>query len=298
MTGESKVGKLSDITKIIKDGDKVAVGGAWLGSHPMAIIREIIRSRIKNLTAITVVGSIDIDLLIGAGCLSRLIFSFVSMEAFGLAPNFRRAIEKEGLPHDEMTGLAVIIGLEAGGRNVPFLPYRGPFGSDLVKYRPELYKAMKCPFTGEDVIAAAAIVPDVAIIHGTRADHRGSIQIEGTSATDIEMIRAAKKRIVSVEEIVGTEEILKHPEKTKIPGFQVDLVIEAPLGAHPTSNAPHYVFDAWHILKYMEYAATPETFKKYLEDYVMKPEFEYLEAIGGMKQATILRRLAREVKFL
>jgi len=239
-----------------------------------------------------VVGSIDVDLLIGAGCLKKLMFSFVSMEAFGLAPNFRRAIEKEGLPYDEITGLAVIIGLEAGGRNVPFLPYRGPFGSDLIKYRPEFYKNIKCPFTGEELIAAAAIVPDVAIIHAVRADKTGSIQMEGTTGTDIEMMRAAKKRIVSVEEIVSSEEIWKHPEKTKVPKFQVDMIIEAPLGAHPTSCAPHYVFDAWHIMKYMEYAASAETFKKYIEDYVMKPEWEYLEAIGGMKQASILRRLA------
>ncbi|UCC60598.1 MAG: CoA transferase subunit A [Dehalococcoidia bacterium] len=298
MTTESKVGKLGDIKKIIKDGDKVAVGGSWLGGHPMAIIREIIRSNIKNLTAITVVGSIDIDLLVGAGCLSRLMFSFVSMEAFGLAPNFRRAIEKEGLPYDEITGLAVIIGLEAGGRNMPFLPYRGPFGSDLVKYRPEFYKEIKCPFTGEALIAAAAIVPDVAIIHATRADHTGNVQIEGTSGTDVEMMRAAKKRIVSVEEIVSPEEIRRNPYKTKIPKFQVDMVIEAPMGAHPCACAPSYVFDPWHIMQYMQAAASPETFQQYLDHYVKKPEWEYLEAIGGIKQASILRRLAREVKFL
>jgi len=298
MTIESKVGKLSDITKIIKDGDKVAIGGSWLGGHPMAIIRQIIRSGIKNLTAVTVVGSVDIDMLIGAGCLSRLMFSFVSMEAFGLAPNFRRAIEKEGLPYDELTGLAVIIGLEAGGRNVPFLPYRGPFGSDLVKYRPGFYKEIDCPFTGEKLIAAAAILPDVAIIHATRADCTGNVQIEGTSGTDLEMMRAAKKRIVSVEEIVSPDDIRREPLKTKIPKFQVDMVIEAPLGAHPCSCAPDYVFDPWHIMKYMQAASSPETFKQYLDEYVMKPEFEYLDAIGGMRQAAVLKRLAREVKFL
>jgi len=298
MPTESKVAKLSDIGNIIKDGDKVAIGGSWLGSHPIAIIREIIRQKIKNLTAVTVVGSIDIDMLIGAGCLSRLMFSFVSMEAFGLAPNFRRAIEKEGLPYDEITGLAVIIGLEAGGRNIPFLPYRGPFGSDLVKYRPEFYKEMKCPFTGEDLIAAAAIVPDVTIIHATRADYTGNVQIEGTSGTDVEMMRAAKKRIVSAEEIVSPDEIRKNPAKTKIPKFQVDMVIEAPLGAHPCSCAPDYVFDPWHIMKYMQAAMSPETFQQYIDEYVMKPEFDYLDAIGGMKQAAILKRLAREVKYL
>jgi glutaconate CoA-transferase subunit A len=298
MAADSKVAKLSDITGIIKDGDKVAIGGSWLGSHPMAIIREIIRAGIKNLTAITVVGSIDIDLLVGAGALGRLMFSFVSMEAFGLAPNFRRAIEKEGLPYDEITGLAVIIGLEAGGRNVPFLPYRGPFGSDLVKYRPEFYKEIKCPFTGEPLIAAAAIVPDVAIIHATRADRTGNVQIEGTSGSDVEMMRAAKKRIVSAEAIVSPDEIRRDPYKTKVPGFQVDMVIEAPLGAHPCSCAPDYVFDPWHIMRYMQAASNPDAFKQYLGEYVMKPEWEYLEAIGGMRQAAILRRLAREVKFL
>jgi glutaconate CoA-transferase subunit A len=298
MALEDKVGKLSDIKGIIKDGDKVAIGGAWLGNHPMAIIREIVRSNIRNLTAITVVGSIDIDLLIGAGCLSRLMFSFVSMEAFGLAPNFRRAVEKEGFQCDELTGLAIVIGLEAGGRNIPFLPYRGPFGSDLVKHRPEYYKYVRCPFSGEELIAAAAIVPDVGIIHAPRADRAGNVQMDGTSGTDVEIMRAAKKRIVSVEEIVTDEEIRRHPQKTKIPKFQVDLVIEAPLGAHPCSCAPHYVFDAWHIMTYMQKAANPETFKEYLEEFVMKPEFEYLEAIGGMRKAAILKRLAREVTFL
>jgi glutaconate CoA-transferase subunit A len=298
MAADSKVAKLSDITGIIKDGDKVAIGGSWLGSHPMAIIREIIRAGIKNLTAITVVGSIDIDLLVGAGALGRLMFSFVSMEAFGLAPNFRRAIEKEGLPYDEITGLAVIIGLEAGGRNVPFLPYRGPFGSDLVKYRPGFYKEINCPFTGEPLIAAAAIVPDVAIIHATRADRTGNVQIEGTSGSDVEMMRAAKKRIVSAEAIVSPDEIRRDPYKTKVPGFQVDMVIEAPLGAHPCACAPDYVFDPWHIMRYMQAASNPDAFKQYLDEYVMKPEWEYLEAIGGMRQAAILRRLAREVKFL
>ena len=295
---QSKVAKLTEINKIIKDGDLVAIGGAWLGNHPMAAIRQIIRSGIKNLTAVTIVSSIDMDLLIGAGSLKKVMFSFISMEAFGLAPNFRRAVEGGTLPYDEITGLAVLIGLEAGGRNVPFLPYRGPFGSDLIKFRPEFYKIIKCPFTGEELIAAKAITPDVAIIHAPRADHLGSVQMEGTAAGDVEMMRAAKKTIVTVEEIVPTEEIRKNPEKTKIPKWQVDMVIEAPMGAHPTSCAPHYVFDPWHMMKYMEMASTPETFKKYIDEYVMKPEFEYLEAIGGLKQASILRRLAREVKLL
>lgn len=295
---QNKVGKLSDITRLIKDGDRVAVGGAWLSSHPMALIRQIIRSGIKNLSAITILGSVDIDLMVGAGCVDRLMFSFVSLEAYGLPPNFRRAIEKGNLKYDEITGLAIILGFEAAGRGVPFLPYRGPFGSDCVKQRPEFYKTIKCPFTGEEMVAVPALRPDVAIIHAQRADPSGTIQIEGTGGSDLELAKAADKVIVSVEEIVPTEVIRENPYKTKIPRFYVDMVIEAPFGAHPTSSIPTYVGDPWHMIKYSEMAASPDTFKQYMEQYVMKSEDEYLEAVGGLKHLNLLKKLAREVKLL
>jgi glutaconate CoA-transferase subunit A len=80
---QSKVAKLTEINKIIKNGDLIAIGGAWLGNHPMAAIRQIIRSGIKDLTAVTIVSSIDMDLLIGAGSLKKVMFSFISMEALG-----------------------------------------------------------------------------------------------------------------------------------------------------------------------------------------------------------------------
>jgi len=295
---QNKVAKLSDITRLIKDGGRVAIGGAWLSSHPMAIIRQIIRSKIKHLSLITILGSVDIDLMIGAGCVDRLMFSFVSMEAYGLAPNFRRAIEKEGLAYDEITGLAIILGFEAAGRGVPFLPYRGPFGSDYLEQRPEFYKTINCPFTGEEMIAVPAIKPDVAIIHAQRADPAGNIQIEGTGGSDLELAKAAEKVIVTVEEIVPTEVLRENPYKTKIPRFYVDMVIEQPFGAHPTSSIPSYVGDPWHMLTYMEMAASPDTFKQYLDDYVMTSEDEYLEAVGGLEQMNLLKKLAEEVKLL
>jgi len=298
VVNQNKVAKLSDITKLIKDGDRVAIGGAWLSSHPMAIIRQIIRSGIKHLSLITILGSVDIDLMIGAGCVDRLMFSFVSMEAYGLAPNFRRAIEKGGLAYDEITGLAIILGFEAAGRGVPFLPYRGPFGSDCVKQRPAFYKTINCPFTGEEMVAVPALKPDVAIIHAQRADPAGNIQIEGTGGSDLELAKAAEKVIVTVEEVVPIEVLRENPYKTKIPRFYVDMVIEQPFGAHPTSSIPIYVSDPWHMITYTEMAASPDTFKQYLDNYVMKSEDEYLEAVGGLKQMNLLKKLAREVKLL
>jgi glutaconate CoA-transferase subunit A len=295
---QNKVGKLTDIGQFIKDGDSVAVGGAWLSSHPMALVRQIIRSGIKNLHVMTILGSVDIDMLVGAGCVGRLMFSFVSMEAYGLPPNFRRAIEKGDLKYDEISGLAIIIGFEATGRGVPFLPYRGPFGSDYLKQRPDFYKQIACPFTGEELMAVPAIKPDVAIIHAQRADAAGNIQIEGTAGSDLELAKAAKRVIVSVEEIVPTDVIRENPFKTKIPRIYVDMVIEQPFGAHPTSLVPTYVGDPWHMMTYMEMAAKPESFKDYLERIVLKSENEYLEAVGGAKHLDLLKKLSAEVKSL
>ena len=295
---QDKVGKLTDINQFIKDGDSVAVGGAWLSSHPMALVRQIIRSGTKNLHVMTILGSVDIDMLIGAGCVERLMFSFVSMEAFGLPPNFRRAIEKGDLKYDEISGLAIIIGFEATGRGVPFLPYRGPFGSDYLKQRPDFYKQITCPFTGEELTAVPAIKPDVAIIHAQRADAAGNIQIEGTAGSDLELAKAARRVIVSVEEIVPTDVIRENPFKTKIPRIYVDLVIEQPFGAHPTSLVPAYVGDPWHMMTYMEMAAKPESFTDYLDRYVMKSEEEYMDALGGARHLDVLKKLAGEVKIL
>jgi len=212
--------------------------------------------------------------------------------------DWRPAIEKGGLAYDEITGLAIILGFEAAGRGVPFLPYRGPFGSDYVKQRPEFYKTISCPFTGEEMIAVPALKPDVAIIHAQRADPAGDIQIEGTAGSDLELAKAAEKVIVTVEEVVPTEVLRENPYKTKIPRFYVDMVIEQPFGAHPTSSIPSYVSDPWHMITYIEMAASPDTFKQYLDNYVMRSEDEYLEAVGGLKQMNLLKKLAREVKLL
>jgi len=138
----------------------------------------------------------------------------------------------------------------------------------------------------------------VAIIHAERADPAGNIQIEGTGGSDLELAKAAERVIVSVEEIVPTEVLRQNPYKTKIPRFYVDMVIEQPFGAHPTSSIPSYVGDPWHMMKYMEMAATAEGFKEYLDQYVMKSEDKYLEAVGGLKQMDLLQKLAREVKLL
>jgi len=270
----NKVVPLESLGDLVKDGESVAFGGGWFANHPMAAVRQLIRAGRSDLHAITIVGSADIDLMAAAGILGHLSFSMVTLEAFGLAPNVRRGIEGATLPFTEYTGLGLLIGLEAQGRGVPFLPYRGPFGSDLPAKYPEIYSTTICPFTGEELTAVRALQPDVAIVHALRADAEGNAQWDGTSGPDVEMAKAAKHTIVTCEEIVDRSIIVESAHMTKLPGFYVDAVIAAPFGAHPTSHIPRYAMDAWELMDYSG-AAAGEEFPAYIDRIRTESEADY-----------------------
>jgi glutaconate CoA-transferase subunit A len=270
----NKVVPLESLGDLVQNGESVAFGGGWFANHPMAAVRELIRSGRKNIHAITIVGSVDMDLLAAAGTLGHLSFAMVTLEAFGLAPNVRHGIESGKLPFTEYTGLGLLIGLEAQGRGVPFLPYRGPFGSDLPGWYPEIYSTTVCPFTGEELTAVRALQPDVAIVHALRADAEGNAQWDGTSGPDVEMAKAAKRVIVTCEEVVDRSVIVENAHMTKLPGYYVDAVIEAPFGAHPTSHIPRYAMDAWELMDYAA-AAGGDSFADYIAQIRSESESDY-----------------------
>ncbi len=288
---------LEDLSNLVADGDRVALGGGWFANHPMAAVRQLIRDGRTNLHAITVVGSIDIDLLIGAGVLGHLTFSMVTLEAFGLAPHFRKAIESGKLAFTELTGLGLLLGLEAQGRGVPFIAYRGPFGSDLPAQYPEQYASVTCPFTAEELTAVRAIEPDVAIVHALRADDNGDAQWDGTSGPDVEMVKAAKRVVVTCEEIVDRATIVEHAHMTKVPGYYVDAVIEAPFGAHPTSHVPAYAFDAWQVKDYAA-AAAGDGYDQYVDTLRNETEEQYRKRVLGDDRGPVLRALIDQATVL
>jgi glutaconate CoA-transferase, subunit A len=294
----SKVRPLEAIGELVPDGSTVALGGSWLCNHPMAAVRQLVRAGSRDLRVLTVVGSIDIELLIGAGALGHLSFAMVSLEAFGLAPRFRRAIESASLPYTELSGLAILLGLEAQGRGVPYLPYRGPQGSDLLRVSAEHYASVTCPFTGEELTAVRAMQPDIAIVHATRCDAEGNAQWEGTSGPDIEMTKAARRVIVTCEELVSRDEIVVRSHATKVPSFLVDDVIVAPFGAHPTSHVPRYAMDAWRILDHVEAAGDEESFAQRLATLGSETEEQYRARELGDGRGDVLVGLAAQTDML
>lgn len=282
---------LSEIPSLVKPGATVALGGAWLSNHPMAAVRQLIRDGVDDLRLISSLASMDADLLIGAGAVREIVFSMVSLEAYGLAPNFRRAVEEGSIAVRELSGVALNVAFDAGAHRLPFLPMRDIGGSDLAPNDTDFYHPIRCPFTGEDLLAVRGIEPDVAIVHATRCDREGNAQVDASLGNDPEIARAGVTTIVTCEELVSGDEITRDPSLTHIPGLVVDAVIEAPFGAHPTSHIPRYVTDGWCMLDYvtgLESASGNDA----VEDFVAPDEPTYRDRMLAEKRREVLARLA------
>jgi glutaconate CoA-transferase subunit A len=285
----NKLAALEAVPESVADGAAVALGGAWLSNHPMSAVRELVRAGTKDLHLIETTGSIDVDLLIGAGAVGHLTFSMVSLEAFGLAPQFRRAVEDGSLGITEMSGVALNHGLEAAARRLPYLPMRGLGGSEFPARHPDRYASIECPFTGEPLLGIRAIEPDVTIIHVLRADIAGNCQYEGPVGLDPELAMAADRVIVTCEEIVSRDAIAAAADATRVPGYLVDTVIEAPFGAHPTTHVPRYGLDAPALLEYAETNREgADSWAAYLARLREESEEEYrARALSGDRAAVL-----------
>jgi acyl-CoA hydrolase len=181
--------------------------------------------------------------------------------------------------------------MKAAAIGVPFLPTRSMLGTDTLKY--SAAKVVEDPFTGVKVALVPALILDVALIHVHRADKHGNAQIEGISGFGAEIARAAKRVIISAEEIVPTEEIRKYPDRTIIPYYLADAVVHAPFGSHPGEMAYVYGRDEAETRVWIEASKTAEGAQAYLDKYVhgVKNHDEYLKLIGDerLKQCVELR---------
>jgi len=283
---QDKVATLTDAIALVQDGDIVALQNMATQAAPMALVRELIRQEKRGLGLVVLVGGMAVDWLAAAGVIDRLIGAAVSMEQFGLCQQYRRAVEQGRIRVEELSESLLNARLGAGARNLPFLPTRGAIGSDLIAQNPENLKMLEDPFGGLPVLACRALVPDVALIHAHRADRYGNIQYEPTVMwPDIAIMpKAAKRVLVSVEEIVDSEVLRRQPERTILPGFMVDAVVEVPYGAHPTSFFPNYGYDSRFHLQWTEISRDGGKVNDFIDRYVRTPstQQDYLEAVGGV----------------
>jgi glutaconate CoA-transferase subunit A len=289
-----KVRSIEDAIGLVDDGDVVALQNMATQLAPMGLVRELIRQEKRNIGLVVLVGGIGVDWLSAAGVLDRLIGAAVSMEQFGLCQQYRKAVESGQVRVEELSETALNSRLGAGARNLPFLPTKGLIGTDLIEQNAENLKLVDDPFGGPPVVACRALVPDVALVHAHRADRFGNVQYDPTAIwPDLGIFpKAAKRVIVSVEEIVDTAVLRRNPDRTLLPGFVVDAVVEQPFGAHPTSCNPKYGYDTAFHLEWIKAARDDGEAAKFLQRYVNDPadQVAYLDAVGGAERLLSIMR--------
>ena len=281
------------VAQFVHDGDFIASGGFGHIRVAMAIVYEIIRQRKRHLIMAGKTAVHDIDLLIGAGCVDRVEVAYAfGHELRGLSPAGRRAVESgECRVVAEISNAGYQWRFLAGMMGIPFVPSRNMLGTDTLKH--SACKVVEDPWSGKPVCLIPAAQPDVALFHVPRCDMYGNAQIDGIIVEDFELARAARRVIVTTEEIVEEEVIRNQPCRTMIPFYVVDAVCEVPHGAHPTLMPYLYFFDEDHIGEWLDRSQTPEGTAAYFEQYVYGVEnFDaYLELAGGIKQLNYLKQV-------
>jgi glutaconate CoA-transferase subunit A len=273
------------VEKLVSDGDYVAVGGFGGVRIPVAVIHEIIRQGRKNLGFSGHVSTHDCQLLSAGECFDRCDAAYiVGLEARGLSSNARKVFQSGKINVTEWSNGALSWRFKAAAMGVPFLPIRSMLGTDTFNY--SAAKEMLCPFTGKKVAAVPALYPDVAVIHVHRADIYGNCQIDGIVVADDDIVKASKKVIITTEKLVDNYEIRREPNRTVIPYWTVDAVIEVPFGSYPGNMPGVYFSDEEHLSEWLKVEKDEQIFKEFLEKniYSCKNFSQYLEKNGGMEK--------------
>lgn len=266
----------------LRDGMTLGIGGWGSRRKPMALVREILRSPVKDLTVVSY-GGPDVGLLCAAGKVKKLVYGFVSLDSIPLEPQFRKAREAGSFEAAELDEGMLQWGLYAAALRLPFLPTRAGLGSDVMAINASL-KTVRSPYAdGEELVAVPAIPLDVAMIHMNRADARGNGQFLGPDPYfDDLYCMAAKRRFMSCEQIVDTRDFAKFGSvhTLKINRTMVDGVIETPLGAHFTECPSDYDRDEAFQREYAATAKSPDAWAGFKARFLdVESEDAYQEAV-------------------
>ncbi|MBE9553161.1 MAG: CoA transferase subunit A [Proteobacteria bacterium] len=280
----AKIRSLAEaVESCIGDGDTVAMEG-FTHLIPHAAAHEVIRQGRKDLTLVRMTPDLIYDQLIGMGCVKKLIFSYAGNPGVGLLRRMRDAVENDWpqpLELEEHSHAALANAYEAGAAGLPMAVFRGYIGAELKRVNPNI-KSVTCPFTGEELAAVPAIRPDVTFIHAQKATRRGDVLIEGILGVQKEAVLAAKRAVVTVEEIVdGFEGV--HPNACVLPHWTVSAVVHVPGGANPSYAAGYYDRDNSFYIAWDKIAADRDTFAAWMKENVLDAEPEvFADRVRGL----------------
>ncbi len=289
---------LKEAVSLIKDGDQITLGGFTTNRNPMALCREIIRQKKKDIYLAVHSHGQGMELMIGAGCVGRIELAYGGVARF--APTgfrFRKAVCSGRVQVEDYSNFQMILRFMAGAMGLPFIATTSGLETDIVKkmgFPEEIrgkgriprhkLKVIRNPWNEEegDVVLLPPLNPDVALIHAQYAGQDGTVRIQGLTFADLEEAKAAKLVIVTCEEIVPTEYIRRDPDQNSLPHFLVDAVVRAPYGAHPTACHHFYDYDSNHLRICAEMSKKDDDFQRYLDEWVypFETQEEYLAKVG------------------
>lgn len=283
----SVVTGLEEALADVGDGATIGIGGAVTAAHPMALVRELARRRVRGLTVVAPVAGLDVELLIAAGCVEKLVSCYVGYEALaGVGPIYRQAAEAGTIEVEDVDEGHCVAGLRAAAQRLPFLPWRGGVGTDLPSLNAGI-ETFTDPVAGEELLAVPAMPLDFALIYAEIADEYGNAQPQGTGNMDLALGSAARTVILQAERVVANDVIRRAPERTWY--WQDTRVVRAPFGTHPYSCAT-MVADVEHLREFLGATRDPEALDAYLERHV-GPAVDhdaYLEQIGIRRISSLL----------
>jgi glutaconate CoA-transferase subunit A len=282
------VATLDEAVATIDDGAVVGLGGAVTAGHPMALVRALARRGARDLTVVAPTGGIEVDLLIAAGCVSRVVGSYVGVEVVAaVGPVFRRAVEAGEVEVVDLDEAHCVLGLRAAAQALPFLPWRGGVGTSFPQLNPTLVE-FDDPVNGEPLLAVPAIELDVALLYAETSDAYGNAQPVGTFHMDALLGGAAQRVILQVDRVVDNEVIRQSPDRTYY--FRDIQVVRTPFGTHPYSSAA-IASDEEHLREFATAGrAGGEELDAYMARYVhdATDHEAYLEAVGIRRLTSLL----------
>jgi glutaconate CoA-transferase, subunit A len=258
------------IEAAIGDGDTVAMEG-FTHLIPHAAGHEVIRQRRRDLTLIRMTPDVIYDQMIGAGCARKLVFSWGGNPGVGSLHRFRDAVEHSWpgpLELEEHSHAGMANRYVAGASGLPFAVLRGYRGTGLAAHAPNIAE-ISCPFTGERLTAVAALTPDVTVIHAQQADRAGNVQYWGITGVQKEAVLAARRSVVTVEEIVDV--LAPRPGAVVLPSWAVGYVALAPGGAHPSYALGYSVRDNDFYVAWDAISRDRDRFARWLDEQVYAP---------------------------
>jgi glutaconate CoA-transferase, subunit A len=256
------------VAELVRDGATVALEG-FTHLIPVAAGQEIIRQGRRDLTLVRMTPDVVYDQMIGAGCASRLVFSWGGNPGVGSLHRFRDAVQNgwpAPLEIEEHSHAGMANRYVAGASGLPFAVLRGYRGTDLPAHTATI-APITCPFTGEVLTAVPALTPDVTIVHAQRADRAGTVQMWGLTGVQKEAVLAAHRSLVTVEEIV--DELVPVPDQVILPSWAVTCVAEVPGGAHPSYAHGYYERDNDYYRHWDAISRDRETFASWLDEVVL-----------------------------